>query len=420
MLRDKIFSIWEMRKNTEWAPVFLWHYFAFLALLALLVFLILVPYSFYWLYKDGDLALERVVKAQAQGKFVIFGSAISQNFIEYKLELYKNIRPDICVIGSSRVMQFRGAWFDKPFVNMGGVAGNLAELRYTIEQILRISPPRAMLIGLDFWWFMPQWEKEPLKPLDYRGASYNYDFQKLKKPWQWLLEGKISLGEFLRPLGASFSRDFRPDRYGILAQQYSEGFGPDGSWYNTAELTGKKPPFDYQFSDTLEQIDMGIKAFFHAQKDQHAPSPAHIQAFMEILRLLNDKNIEYWLFIPPLSQKAFDQMARNRRLWPHLFDLQKSLARMGLDVPDFSSPKSLESDDCEFIDGFHGGEIAYARLLLALAKSSPKLLYYINMERLVRLVRDWQGHAMSFNINVSVDPEIDFNNFGCPKKLPPR
>lgn len=396
----------------------MWHFFAFLLFLSLLCILVFIPYSFYWIYKDGDLALERAVKSQAQGDFTIFGSGISQNFIEYKLELYKNIKPAICAVGSSRVMQFRGNWFTKPFVNMGGVAGNLAELRFTIEQMLKISPPKAMLIGLDFWWFMPQWEKEPLKTLDYQAASYTYDLQKLKKPWQWLMEGKISLQEMLKPLTGTFTNAFRTDRYGILAQQYSEGFGPDGSWYNTADLTGKKPPFDYKFSDTLEQIEHGIKAFYHANDSQTEPSSEHIHALQEILRLLDENNIIYWLFMPPLSQRAFDRMEKDRHLWPHLFKLQSSLHAKKLYVVDFSSPISLASNDCEFIDGFHGGEVAYARLLLMLAKSSPKLVYYVNVGKLVSLVQDWQGHAMSYDTRLSVEPEIDFHHFGCPKKLP--
>ncbi len=313
-------------------------------------------------------------------------------------------------------MQFRGDWFNAPFVNMGGVSGNLAELRFALEEMLKIHAPKGIIIGLDFWWFMPQWEKEPLKPLAWKPGSYTYNLQAIKKPWQWLSEGKISFGDLLKPFYASYESGFNPNRFGIMAQKYNEGFGPDGSWYNTAEITGKKPPFDYKFNDTLEQIEAGIKAFFHADKNQDNPSPVHLRAFLDILCLLNDKNIKYWLFIPPLSQKAYNKMEQNRDFWPHLFKLRASLDKAGITVLDFSSPASFNSNDCEFIDGFHGGEIAYARILSELAKSYPELEKFVNITRLTTLVQDWKNHAMSFNPEVTLDPEIDFNNFGCPKK----
>lgn len=405
------------KDKNQAAGSFLKYYFSFLALLLAIGVFIIIPYSFLWLYLDGDLALERAVEKQAQGAFVIFGSGVSQNFIEYKLELYKNIKPEICALGSSRVMQFRGAWFNAPFVNMGGTAGNLAELRFALEEMLKISSPKGIIIGLDFWWFMPQWEKEPHKKLEWRPGAYEYELQKLKKPWQWLLDGKISFGDILKPLQGSFKTGFNQNRYGIMAQKYNEGFGPDGSWYNTAEITGKKPPFDYQFEDTLEQIESGIKAFYRAKKNQSGASGEHVAALLGILAELKEKNVEFWLFIPPLSQKAYDALAKNRRFWPHLFNLRKTLQEKGLEVWDFSSPETLNATDCEFIDGFHGGEIAYARILSQLALANHDLAKFVNLEKLHTLIRDWQGFAMSFNENVTSDPEIDFNHFGCVKKI---
>lgn len=405
------------RDKNQSARSFLKYYFSFLALLLAVGVFIIIPYSFLWLYLDGDLALERVLEKQAHGSFAIFGSGVSQNFMEYKLELYKNIRPEICAVGSSRVMQFRGAWFNAPFANMGGAAGNLAELRFVLEEMLKISPPKGIIIGLDFWWFMPQWEKEPLKKLEWRPGSYEYELNKLKKPWQWLLEGKISFEDILKPLQGSFKTGFNPNRFGIMAQKYNEGFGPDGSWYNTAEITGKKPPFDYLFHDTLQQIENGIKAFYRAEKNQAGPSGEHVFALLEILAQLKEKNVEFWLFIPPLSQRAHDDLAKNRDFWPHLFNLRKTLQEKGLEVLDFSSPKNLEASDCEFIDGFHGGEIAYARILSRLALENPDLARFVNLEKLHILITDWRGFAMSFNENVTSDPEIDFNHFGCVKKI---
>lgn len=402
------------KKGEEASLFYLGRFFFCLAMLAAAALFIILPYSFWWLYESGDSGMERAVRDQASGKFAIFGSGISQNFMEYKLELYRNIKPDMVVFGSSRVMQIRGAWFKSSFVNMGGVAGNISALRYAVNEALRIHKPKAVIIGIDFWWFMPQWENNPEKPFAAIHGSYNYGLENLKKLWSWLLEGKISFKEAAAPILGIFGKGFRADRYGIMAQQTDDGFGPDGSWYNTAEITGLKPPFDYQFLDTLTQIQNGIKAFFYAGKDQDGPAQNHLDAFAEIWCKLRSRGIRTFIFIPPMAQKTYDLMKKLEKNYPHLFNLRQALMEKGIEVMDFSNPASMASSDCEFIDGFHGGEIAYARILRHMADHWPALLAYINMEKLDMLINSWHGYAMSHDKRVTSRPEIDFMNFNCP------
>lgn len=397
---------------------YLRRYFKTLLILALLGAVLLVPYTCWWLYESGDMAVERAVAAQSQGGFALFGSGMSQDFVDYKLQLYTAVRPDIATVGSSRVMQFRAAYFRRPFLNMGGVAGNLATLRSTLDAMLRLHKPQAVILGLDFWWFMPQWEAHPFKETPPTSGSYNYGFESLKKPWSWLLDGKISLTELAAPLLAPLGQGFRAGRYGIMAQQTDDGFAPDGSWHYTAEVTGQKRPFDYQFSDTLSQVRHGIKAFYRARPNQQAPSPEHLDAFAEIHCRLRARGIQTFVFIAPLSLRVLTAMREHEEGYAHLFALREALLARGIDVLDFTDPRSLASGDCEFIDGFHGGEVTYARLLRAMADRWPALLSYVNMERLNAAIRDWQGHATAPDERVTGLPETDFMRFGCPKRQP--
>ena len=156
---------------------YLRRYFKTLLALSLLGLVLVLPYTWWWLYESGDVAVERAVEAQAEGEFALFGSGVSQDFVDYKLRLYAAVKPDITVVGSSRVMQFRAAYFRKPFLNMGGVAGNLAVLRSTLDAMLRIHKPQAVILGLDFWWFMPQWEARPFEEVPPTSGSYNYGFE---------------------------------------------------------------------------------------------------------------------------------------------------------------------------------------------------------------------------------------------------
>lgn len=402
-----------MNSGSDIAPaIYLKKFLLTLGGLGLASALTIAPFSFIWLYQSGDNALERAVQSQKNGEFALFGSATSSDFIEYKLKLYAAVKPEIVALGSSRVMQFRGAWFTRPFLNMGGVAGNLAVLRSTIDSMLRISRPEAIILGLDFWWFMPEWEKDPYETASQPSGSYNYSFTTLKKPWEWLLEGKISFRELGAPVLGIFGRGFRADRYGIMAQQTSDGFGPDGSWYYTAEITGLKPAYDYQFRDTLQNIHAGARAFFHARGA--GPAQQHIEAFAEIWCKLRSRGIQTFVFLPPLAGKALAAMKQQD--YPHLYKLRDALGACGIDVADLSNPALLGSNDCEFVDGFHGGEIIYARVLRALADRWPALLAYVNMEKIDAVIRDWKDHALSRNVMLTDRSETDFLGLGCKKR----
>lgn len=392
---------------------FLHNYFLYLTGFVLIGGIAGGAYSFVWLYQSGDAAVERLVAAQAEGKFAIFGSGLSQDFVDYKLQLYRAVRPEIVAIGSSRVMQFRAGWFKESFLNMGGVAGNLAILSSTIGAMLAISVPEAVIIGLDFWWFLPQWDPAPDLVIPPTSGSYNYSLSSLKKPWEWLLEGKISLAELALPITGSFGRGFRTDHFGIMAQQSSDGFGPDGSWNYTGAVTGQRKAFDYQFLDTLQNIALGIKAFYHASPGQRMPGHQHIQTLVKIVETLEANKVKVFLFIPPVAAKVWHVLDQGK--YPHLFQLAQSLEKSGLHVLDLSNPASIGGNDCEYIDGFHGGEVTYARILEKMAEAWPDLLTLVNMDKLKDVIQHWAGHTLVANPMLTDQPEIDFLGLGCPK-----
>lgn len=396
------------------SAAYLWRYFGVLFICLFLAVTVILPYSFFWLHASGDSAVERAVEAQASGQFALFGSGVSQDFFEYKLQLYAATHPAIIAIGSSRVMQFRGGWFRQPFLNLGGVAGNLAVLRAAIDSLLAIAPPKAVILGLDFWWFLPQWEARPEKLAPPTSGSYSYSLANLKKPWDWLLEGKISLVEFARPILSMFGQGFRQDRFGILAQQTNDGFGPDGSWYYTAFATGQKAAPDYRFADTLTDVSRGIRAFYHAGPDQTGPAMSHVDVLAEIWCKLKSRNIQIFAFIPPLAGKVFESMTP--QAYPHLHKLREALLERGIDALDFSNPRQIAANDCEFVDGFHGGEVVYARILRQMADRWPALLAYVNMARLDAVIRDWQGHALVPDRRLTNGSETDFLGLGCQKR----
>lgn len=383
-------------------------FFKILLAMVIVCSLTLIPYSVWWLAKSGDVALDAATTQQASGAFAMAGFGIAQDFVEYKLALYNKVRPEIAVVGSSRVMEFRGKYFSKRFLNIGGTAGNLAILRSTINAMLREHKPEVMLLGLDFWWFTPKWEANPWLINPPSSGSYTWTFDALKKPYEWVLTGKISPRTFMAP----FLGEFRPDRFGIMAQRGNDGFGSDGSWYYTSQVTGTEKPFDFQFSDTLKEVSHGIKAF--------APAPAlsqeHLDVFAEIYCSLRAKGIQVFVFIPPLSSKVLTEMYKKEDQYPQLFTLREALQQRGIDVVDFSNAQGFGSTDCEFVDGFHGGQVTYARMLRELTDRFQPLVGYVDVQKLDSDIMAYKGHAFVPDPRVTDLPEVDFMRFDCPKK----
>lgn len=383
-------------------------FFKMLALLALFGLLVLLPYGWWFMARSGDVDMKGAVREQAAGKFVIFGSGVSQDFVDYKLNLYEAVKPEIVALGSSRVMQFRGKHFTRPFLNVGGTAGNLAVLRSTIEAMLKVHTPEAVILGLDFWWFTKKWEPRPFDEVPPTSGSYAYSFDVLKTPYAWLLEGKLGAGQFFAP----FTGRFEKHLYGIMAQKFHDGFGPDGSWYYTADVTGRQKPFDYKFRDTLSQVRHGIKAFSPAPEI----SKEHVYALSEILCKLQTRGVRVYLFISPLSRIVYDAMLARAQEYPQLFRLAETLAEHNIEVQDYSDPQTLKSTDCEFVDGFHGGDVTYARLLRDLADKYPSLVQHVDILKLDEDIHSYSGFAMAADERVTHLPETDFMHFSCPKE----
>jgi hypothetical protein len=369
---------------------------------------VLAPYGWWFMAKSGDVDLQGVVREQAAGRFAIFGSGVSQDFVDYKLTLYSAVKPDIIALGSSRVMQFRGKYFTRKFLNIGGTSGNLAVLRSTVEAMLKVHTPEAVILGLDFWWFTQRWEADPFKEVPPTFGTYAYSFDVLKTPYEWLLDGKLTPGQFFAPLTGGFEKHL----YGIMAQKTGDGFATDGSWYYTADVTGQQHPFDYQFQDTLKQVRYGIKAFAAAPE---IPA-AHVDALAEILCKLQSRGVRTYLFITPLSQTVYDAMHEREKDYPQMFRLAEILNARDIEVQDYSDPRVLKSVDCEFVDGFHGGDVTYARILRALADKYPSLVQHVDILKLDEDIHYYNGFAMVPDERVTRLPEVDFMNFQCRKE----
>ena len=68
-----------------------------------------------------------VLHQRSQSYKSIYGSALHNNTAEYKRDLLKQVQPEVVVLGSSRVMQFRRHMFSVETVTLGGAMSSILE-----------------------------------------------------------------------------------------------------------------------------------------------------------------------------------------------------------------------------------------------------------------------------------------------------
>ena len=129
--------------------------YIWIALLAYMSIAALIAVNYYVLYQTGELdGLDKIVKAQQQTSGLYNG--LSEGMAAYKYEGYRQRRPEIVAIGTSRAMQIRDYFFTKPFYNLGGLVQGQTQAFALLDQLILKHPPQTIIFAVDFWTFCTQ------------------------------------------------------------------------------------------------------------------------------------------------------------------------------------------------------------------------------------------------------------------------
>ncbi|WP_415580406.1 hypothetical protein, partial [Helicobacter labetoulli] len=372
----------------------------------LLIFGLLLVGIFYYLSRIFEHnSFESIVKRQLEQNS-IYGTALNENVFAYKLELVKQIKPKIIALGASRVLQFREKFFIDSFVSAGNAMNTLKEGRLFLEEVLKFYKPEIVILGLDIWWFnalYPNYERgeyfnitgtniSTTKILDIAKHIYNQQFFQS----QYLLDNHFITNPYSNL-----------DSLGLNAIYNGRGFFKDGS-YLYGEIFKNEKTKDANFTDTLLRITQGISRFEYAS---HIDAK-RMQDLFDILNLLEKHHIQVVIFIPPLAPSVYQAMQDKQEKYAYIDELFATLQKYHIPFFNYHNPAVLHNDNCEFLDGFHGGDVFYARILADMAQKSEILKSYVNMPYLTELIRTHKGRVFSKD-SVSDLKEQDFLNLGC-------
>lgn len=368
-----------------------------LYLLLLFFFAIPIFINYFFLRNSGEfLSFQEIFLRQSSSgnKNFIYGSAVFNGFKELKLYAVKMRKPEIISFGSSRVLQFRESFFSKPFYNLGSTASSIQEALNTSNLMLEQYLPKVVLLGVDFWWFSETLHK-PSYGLSMRRELNKVDPGHLLLPFHWLKDGRISIEDYFR-----FVRLIEKPHIGVKGKLHLSGIGSDGSYYYTDIVTGRVSPGE---GGNAEKFQCNTTA-----------SEVHFEKFLELIKLFQDNNVEVILFLPPLSQDVNKEMKKYNYICVE--NLKDKFKKHGIRIYDFTQPaRILSTDDCEFIDGIHGGDVLYAKVLNYISSKEPVLKEYVRHDYLYNVIEKYSGLAMLPDSGITSKKEVDFLHKNCKK-----
>jgi hypothetical protein len=346
----------------------------------------------------------------------IWGSALNPDTVIYKCELFKHRKPEVIALGSSISYNFRQEFFTTSFANCGGVMPFLSWGSGFLQEILKFHKPHLVILTIDFYFFNDRFPKAASEPSFVDRGTAHLMF-KLKQPYLWLWQGKLTLAEYFNIVLFNNNRNkiTNYNNMGVLAIDRAQGFREDGSYSYAGLVAGFHQGFyDKKFKETLKEVEAGTDRFIHGKNlAVHARDD-----LLRILKICHDQDIKVVVIAPPVAPTVFQQMQSMPGAYEFIPKLRQYLQSLPGEVYDFLNNQEVRCSDCEFIDGYHAGDVALQKVLLTIIKQNPQsaLRDYLNIDLMQRKVEENTGRAMTiYDPSKYNFPEIDFLEIGCLK-----
>jgi hypothetical protein len=177
--------------------------------------------------------LPRVIRFQEAHPRSFFGRLIiDESLNRYKYLQILRRRPQILVLGSSRMMQFRAEMFGRQaptFYNAGGMIHSIEDVCDFFDRLPQEATPRVVILGVDFWWLNAN-EKKPLARFD----SFKVGVE-TEGTFSWQGHGN-AIATYLRKPALlmdtarhTLGKNRDPNALGLQARLHRQGFRIDGS-----------------------------------------------------------------------------------------------------------------------------------------------------------------------------------------------
>tara|TARA_R110002050_G_scaffold42235_3_gene101874 strand:- start:926 stop:2062 length:1137 start_codon:yes stop_codon:yes gene_type:complete len=347
-----------------------------------LILVFLIPSIFLFVSGENYKSIDNVIKSKQD---YLIGYAYNEGNYRYlkKKELESQKPQHLIALGSSRVLQFRDKMFTRSFYNAGYTISSIADFVPFINTNLDSNKSEVLLIALDQWMFNEDWDSLE-------------DYDALDRKWTAKFNKKASIGTIFNTWLDFFSGKFgveiifnnpkeKLETIGLNALVNNTGFRKDGSMRYGGQihmlLNNDSAANDFNYSDTYKRIKNGNRRFqFGKQVNAKA-----IQALSELLILCKNRGIYVIAFLPPFANKVNARMEQTGNYFYVKSIFEESLGlfeEYGFELWDMTTLDKYNSNDNEMIDGFHGGEVTYLKMLIYMIEKGSYLKEYTEINKL--------------------------------------
>jgi len=321
--------------------------------------------------------------AVSNEKYLV-GYAYSENidrYLKYKTILTHD-KYNIMAMGSSRVLQFRSEMFQKRFYNAGYTISLISDFAAFMKVIPKEKYPDYLIIGIDPWMF-----DENVNDLK-TGRTPDYwtlnPTKNIKPKWEHLsniltdiYKGKITFSNI------QTKHDFIP--VGLNALINTDGIRNDGSRASGLKipklLNGDTSLTDYHFREIKNRINNEVWPLIHGDKI----NPKAVEILNDFLLFCKQNNIAVISILTPNADEIQNDLSATGK-YKYLEKINPTIeplfAKYKFDYFYFPSVKYCDSDDSETLDGMHGGEKTYLKMLIKMLKSGSVLNNVCNLDQL--------------------------------------
>lgn len=306
---------------------------------------------------------------------VLYGSALEDGAL-LKLDIVQTKKPKVVTLGSSRVMQFRADFFNnRDFYTLGGLGASVDEVAFAWDMIQKSYIPDVTIIGIDPWWLNPNYKQENrwLNVSTTQYSKYVILYKDTKILKQIFNTREIKDTDPISGL----------KNIGLNAAVKGNGYRlSDGSYQYGKEINDKEDNTT-RFKSTYERMEKGAVEDRFVWCD--SISDYELKKLHDLLLQIKNSGTTVIVFLPPFPHEVYNYMDNSIHFhdYLHAYMLETEKMCANLDIPwyNFTDLASTGGSDDETIDGFHGSEVAYARITYLLGKNKT-LVNYVDNEKI--------------------------------------
>lgn len=331
---------------------------------------------------EQKVGTEKAIEMSLHEK-VLYGSALSGDVSFLKYGVVKQLQPDILAIGSSRVMQFRRSFFkDATFYTMGGLCDSIGDLSDVYHTISKHYTPKIIILEVAWCWLNPTrshplmlrpfMEERIISRRSYLYKCLSDSIRKNKRVRDHLIEADVKTQD---EVGGRAT-------IGLMAGVDYRGFREDGS-FQYGQCILDLIPAEERMKNSHELIKNNNWRFAEAYDiDQK-----ELSKLQTLIQEMKRNGCHVIVFLAPFSNEIYEELLSSPKhktfMEKYERDVKELCNQETVSFYDFSNMQWVGSTDEEAIDGFHGSERTYGRIMLHFLQDK-KIAPYVNAE----LIRD--------------------------------